>query len=435
MRGLRVVIGLVALTGGAAAADMPVKAPPPAGLAAYDWSGVYLGGHIGYAAGFVPLVGDADWSGGAGAERLARSVQQLQCLQRYGQLLRGFPGRLQLHVAVALAVRHRGRRVAEFPERRHYRRIDASPRPRSGRRAMRSRSSFPARCAAASAMRQILGTTIGCSMRPAALPTAFDQFTRTQIAGTAGRRHRGAGPNVEKLFMVPRVGGVAGAGVEARACRRTGRRGSNICSSITATAASRSRPARSVLVPISRQRIALRPQLQAQRRSELGQCRHRAAGAGVRQFRRPRPDHTISVNMSSRSAIPIPARTASRPTRAAKPGTPRPILGMRLWQGAELWVNPEIDQGFGLSSTLGVAGFPSGEAYKVGAAVPYARIPRYFVRQTIDLGGDTQKVGGRGQPVQRLANGEPAGRSPSASSPSPTFSTPTNMPTIRAAIS
>ena len=43
------------------------------------------------------------------------------------------------------------------------------------------------------------------------------------------------------------------------------------------------------------------------------------------------------------------------------------FLGMRLWQGAELWVNPEIDQGFGLSSTLGVAGFPSGEAYKVGA--------------------------------------------------------------------
>ena len=31
--------------------------------------------------------------------------------------------------------------------------------------------------------------------------------------------------------------------------------------------------------------------------------------------------------------------------------------GMRLWEGAELWINPEIDQGFGLSNTLGVAGF------------------------------------------------------------------------------
>jgi high affinity Mn2+ porin len=38
--------------------------------------------------------------------------------------------------------------------------------------------------------------------------------------------------------------------------------------------------------------------------------------------------------------------------------------GSRLWRGAEFWVNPEIDQGFGLSGTLGVAGFPSGEAYE-----------------------------------------------------------------------
>jgi high affinity Mn2+ porin len=68
------------------------------------------------------------------------------------------------------------------------------------------------------------------------------------------------------------------------------------------------------------------------------------------------------------------------------------FLGMRLWSGAELWINPEIDQGFGLSGTFGVAGFPSGEAYKVGASYPYARVPRTFLRQTIDLGGETQKV-------------------------------------------
>jgi high affinity Mn2+ porin len=67
-------------------------------------------------------------------------------------------------------------------------------------------------------------------------------------------------------------------------------------------------------------------------------------------------------------------------------------LGWRLWSGAEFWVDPEIDQGFGLSGTLGVAGFPSGEAYKVGASVPYLRLQRMFVRQTIDLGGDSQKV-------------------------------------------
>jgi high affinity Mn2+ porin len=66
--------------------------------------------------------------------------------------------------------------------------------------------------------------------------------------------------------------------------------------------------------------------------------------------------------------------------------------GLRLWNGAELWVDPEIDQGFGLQGTHGVAGFVSGEAYKQGADYPYIRLPRYFIRQTINLGGETQNV-------------------------------------------
>ena len=67
-------------------------------------------------------------------------------------------------------------------------------------------------------------------------------------------------------------------------------------------------------------------------------------------------------------------------------------FGVRPWDGAEIWVNPEIDQGFGLSNTLGVAGFPSGEAYKVGKTNPYAKLPRWFLRQTIALGGESEKV-------------------------------------------
>ena len=54
------------------------------------------------------------------------------------------------------------------------------------------------------------------------------------------------------------------------------------------------------------------------------------------------------------------------------------FLGLRPWQGGELWFNPEIDQGFGLRNTFGVAGFVSGEAYKVGAQDPFpdpARLP------------------------------------------------------------
>jgi high affinity Mn2+ porin len=67
-------------------------------------------------------------------------------------------------------------------------------------------------------------------------------------------------------------------------------------------------------------------------------------------------------------------------------------LGARLWSGAEVWINPEIDQGFGLDNTLGAAGFPSGEAYKVGKKKPYLRLQRLFVRQTIGLGTAQEKT-------------------------------------------
>jgi high affinity Mn2+ porin len=68
------------------------------------------------------------------------------------------------------------------------------------------------------------------------------------------------------------------------------------------------------------------------------------------------------------------------------------FAGVRLWDGGEAYANPEIDQGFGLSNTIGVAGFPSGEAYKIGKAEPYVRLHRLFVRQTFDLGGDKETI-------------------------------------------
>jgi high affinity Mn2+ porin len=63
-------------------------------------------------------------------------------------------------------------------------------------------------------------------------------------------------------------------------------------------------------------------------------------------------------------------------------------LGARPWRNAEMWINPELDQGHGLDDTLGAAGFPSGEAYKVGRNQPYLRLQRVFLRQTLDLGAD-----------------------------------------------
>ena len=66
--------------------------------------------------------------------------------------------------------------------------------------------------------------------------------------------------------------------------------------------------------------------------------------------------------------------------------------GIRLWQGAEVWINPELDQGFGFDNTHGLAGFVSGEAFKLGFSYPYARLERLFLRQTVNLGGDVGKL-------------------------------------------
>ena len=67
-------------------------------------------------------------------------------------------------------------------------------------------------------------------------------------------------------------------------------------------------------------------------------------------------------------------------------------LGVRAWAGAEIWATGEVDQGFGVGNTLGLAGYASGEAYKLGKAQPYTRLQRLFLRQTIALGGESSAV-------------------------------------------
>jgi high affinity Mn2+ porin len=79
------------------------------------------------------------------------------------------------------------------------------------------------------------------------------------------------------------------------------------------------------------------------------------------------------------------------------------FFGWRPWQGAELYVTPELFQGFGLSNTNGIADFPNGEAFKVGTRTPVGQI--IFARPWTGIAG-------------RCALGPPAsetGGAPSAS--------------------
>lgn len=75
------------------------------------------------------------------------------------------------------------------------------------------------------------------------------------------------------------------------------------------------------------------------------------------------------------------------------------VLGRRLWQNAEVVAVPSLTRGFGLSNSVGVASFPSGEAFRLGTRDPSLWLSRLFVRQTIDLSAETE-LGANSDPMR-----------------------------------
>lgn len=86
------------------------------------------------------------------------------------------------------------------------------------------------------------------------------------------------------------------------------------------------------------------------------------------------------------------ANSLNSGSRGVKSISSTAYLGVRPWTGGEIWVDPEVDQGFGLNDTLGVAAFPNGETGKVGSSAPYFRLQRLFLRQTTDIGGRLEQL-------------------------------------------
>src|SRR5438270_12006208 len=78
----------------------------------------------------------------------------------------------------------------------------------------------------------------------------------------------------------------------------------------------------------------------------------------------------------------------------------------RLWKDAELYFNPVLSGGRGLSSTLGVAAFPSGEVYRVGDPDPTIFLGRVSLRQAFGLGGGRFRV--EPGPTQLAGHRDPA---------------------------
>jgi high affinity Mn2+ porin len=394
MWGLRVVIGLVVLTGSAAAADLPVKAPPPLAAAAYDWSGFYLGGHFGYAAG------SSRWSAmQPGAPATTGSLDLFNAYDMFrdtGSDLAGFqagynymlPSRLVLGIEADIS----------FPSF-----TEQTPHLISGMSTISSaaigQASYAEQVEFSGTVRGRIGyaPNLGAShwlfYATGGLAWTYDQFTRTQLAGMPAGGTAVPG-TVENLFARPRVGWTAGVGAEVALWSNWSAKAEYLFMDYGS---------RSVSFPLGAQRFDSNLALNEFR---VG-LNYRLDGDTVKSADTnapwpwpPAESDNFAIHGQSTFLEqyvfpfrnPYVGQNSLYPNQGRETFDATAFLGMRLWQGAELWVNPEIDQGFGLSGTLGAAGFPSGEAYKVGAPVPYLRMQRIFVRQTINLGGETEKV-------------------------------------------
>ena len=67
-------------------------------------------------------------------------------------------------------------------------------------------------------------------------------------------------------------------------------------------------------------------------------------------------------------------------------------LGARLWDGAELYFDPEVVQGKALSGLRGLGGMTNGEQQKTSGPNPTFYRARLFLRQTWNLDGEQTKV-------------------------------------------
>jgi len=384
-------LGMLTLAEPALAADLPLKAPAPYVTPAYDWRGWYAGVHVSAIRGSTswsampPGPGDPslkgsfdlplffDFMGGTGS--YASGIQGGYNYVSPSRLLLGF----ELDVSspnsdVVTPYSTNGSQTVTSPvngqvtyaeEVIHY----GTARARIGY-----------------AFDHLLLYGTG------GLAWTYDQVTRTQLAGNSFNGF--ANPGTVDARLIWRLGWAAGIGVEVPLAANWTAKAEYLSTGFGHKGVTFPTAAERFTSDLAMQSILFGlnyrigdashiPDFLTKGPSALETDRFafHAQGTMVSQYNPPFRAPYKGTN----SLIPDIGRETTDLTMYA---------GVRLWQGAEAWVNPEIDQGFGLSNSVGAAGFPSGEAYKVGSAYPYTRLHRAFFRQTIDLGGESQKVDG-----------------------------------------
>ena len=88
------------------------------------------------------------------------------------------------------------------------------------------------------------------------------------------------------------------------------------------------------------------------------------------------PDFTAKYSGTNSLDTSEPAQTSITSTF---------FIGRRLWKNAEVYFNPELAGGNGLSNATGIAGFPNGETFRIGNPMPQVTVARFFINQRFDL--------------------------------------------------
>jgi len=68
------------------------------------------------------------------------------------------------------------------------------------------------------------------------------------------------------------------------------------------------------------------------------------------------------------------------------------FCGLKIFNGTEIYLNPELSGGQGLSGSTGMAGFPNGEVYRVSNPQPTFSLARFFIKKSFGLGGSSEKL-------------------------------------------
>jgi len=389
-------IAFALIAGVARAADLsaalPTKAPPPAAPAAYDWTGFYFGGHAGFS------TGSSNWSatqGGAPVPSLSGTLDMFNPYDAfkgtgsYGLGLQaGYNYMLSSRIVIGAEA------DITFPNLLSGTATIGSPL--IGLATYQDQVEFSGTLRGRIGYAPNLGANLGIMGNWLFYATggyaySFDQFTRTQLAGTPVGGTI-TPPFGESHFLVPRSGFAVGGGVEVALTPSWMARLEYLYTDYGSV---------SVDFPGGGQRFTSDLAVQTVRAGldyKIGRDSIDPTiftqGPGALDLNRfaVHGQTTFIEQYAPSFRSPYTGTNSLTPNQGRETWDLTIALGMKLWQGAEFWIDPEIDQGFGLQGTLGVAGFPSGAAFKIGSSVPYPRIQRAFIRQTIDLGGDTEKV-------------------------------------------